>query len=135
MTMQDPFPSQPSRTGRASVAPQTSVNSSQPVARPGPEVVASFGPISLSRQHEASARLEAELRSIALDLLGLYDSEELPPECDAWVRSTVEAAVAGICDPAVAGVAGHLRKELAAAPADIVRRIGQAKRRHEVGFA
>jgi hypothetical protein len=70
-----------------------------------------------------------------LDLLGLYEAEELPRECAAWVHTTIETAVSSLCHPAVSALTRHLRSELAVAPPDIARRIDEAKRRHEAGFA
>ena len=91
--------------------------------------------ITASRVVGARTRLAHDLRWIALDLLGLYDPEELPGECAAWVRATAEAAVSRICDPAVSDLVQFLRAELATAPAPIARRIDETRRRHEAGFA
>ncbi len=91
--------------------------------------------ITTSRQVEARSRLDSELRAIALDLLGLYEGEELPPDCAAWVRATIEAAVSEVSDPAVAMIALRLRSALGGAPTDVARRIDAARLRHEIGFA
>ena len=92
------------------------------------------GLISIARQREASRRLAAELRALALDMLGLYDSEELSPEGAAWLRSTIEEAVARICDPAVSTIARQLSSQLPAAPPGTAHRIDQARHRHDAGF-
>ncbi len=47
----------------------------------------------------ARRRLLGELRSIAVDLLGTFESEELPAACAAWVDMATETAVTTICDP------------------------------------
>ena len=91
--------------------------------------------ITTSRQLEARSRLDSELRAIALDMLGLYEGEELPPECAAWVRTTIEVAVSEVSDPAVSMIALRLRSALGLAPADVARLIDAARLRHEIGFA
>jgi len=91
--------------------------------------------ITSSRQVEARSRLDSELQAIALDLLGLYDVEELPRECTTWVRTAIKEAVSEISDPAVSELALRLRSALRGAPADVARRIDAARLRHEVGFA
>ena len=91
--------------------------------------------ISATRVAGARGRLACELRLIALDLLGLYESDELPGECANWVRITVDAAVELTCDPTLSSVVTHLRSELETAPADVTGRIDEARRRHEAGFA
>jgi hypothetical protein len=88
-----------------------------------------------TRQMDARSRLRSELRGIALDLVGLYQVEEMPRECATWVRTTIEAAVAEVCDPTVAALTRRLSAELLVAPADVARRIDMARRRHEAGFA
>jgi hypothetical protein len=90
--------------------------------------------ISTLRQVEARRQLDSELRAIALDLLGLYEAEELPRECALWVRTTVEAAVSEVSEPAVSVLALRLRSALRAAPTDVARRIDAARLRHEAGL-
>jgi hypothetical protein len=72
---------------------------------------------------------------IALDLLGLYEAEEMSGECARWVRTTIESAVAEICDPAISTLTHRLAAELRVAPSDVARRIDLTRRRHEAGFA
>jgi hypothetical protein len=91
--------------------------------------------ITASRQIEARSRLDAELRAIALDLLDLFQADELPGECAAWVRTTIEAAVSEVSEPAVAVLALRLRSALGDAPADVASRIDAARVRHEAGYA
>jgi hypothetical protein len=90
--------------------------------------------VPAARQHEAVDRLASELRAIALDLLGLYDADELPPDNAAWVRTTIESAIAGICGPAISELARHLHARLAVAPVETLRKIEQAAFRHEAGY-
>ena len=134
LAMHEPIASHRTEPRRATLNRPAAANVSRSAMHEGPEHTVP-GAISLAREQEARSRLGAELRAIALDLIGLYDSEELPAHCAAWVRTTIEAAVAGIHDPAVAAIAGHLRAQLAVAPPDIARLIDQARRRHEAGFA
>ncbi|HEY7024549.1 MAG TPA: hypothetical protein VH371_06295 [Candidatus Limnocylindrales bacterium] len=91
--------------------------------------------ISLAKQLEARSRLASELRALALDLLGLYQPEDVPPDCAAWVRATVEAAVSDACDPAISALTRRLNAELRVAPPYFARRIDDARLRHEAGFA
>jgi hypothetical protein len=91
--------------------------------------------ITSARQLEARHRLASELRMIALDLLGLYEAEEMSGECARWVRTTIESAVAEICDPAVSTLTRRLAAELRVAPSDVARRIDLTRQRHEAGFA
>lgn len=91
--------------------------------------------ITRARQAEARNHLAAELRAIALDLLGLYEAEEMPRECATWVRTTVEAVVAEVCEPALASLTRSLTSELRQAPAEVARRIDRTRLRHEAGFA
>ena len=134
--MQDPFSGSHSleTRGREPITLRTAAGSSQmgPVGSPPGAVPRA---ITRSRQVEARSRLAFELRAIALDLLGLYEAEELPRECAAWLRTTIETAVSSISGPTVSALTSHLRSELAVAPVEVARRIDQAKRRHEAGFA
>jgi hypothetical protein len=117
---------QPAATGE--LALRTPGTDDAPVGAPP-------GLISTARQIEARNRLDAELRAIALDLLGLFPADELPRECAAWVRATIEAAVAQVSDPTVAVLALRLRSALGDAPADVARRVEAARLRHEAGYA
>ncbi len=91
--------------------------------------------ITTSRQIEARSRLDAELRAIALDLLGLFQGDELPGECAAWVRTTIEAAVSEVSEPAVSVLALRLTSALGDAPRYVSSRIDAARLRHEAGYA
>ena len=91
--------------------------------------------ITTSRQLEARNRLDAELRAIALDLLGLFQADELPGDCAVWVRTTIEAAVSEVSEPAVSVLALRLRSALGDAPPEVASRIGVARLRHEAGYA
>jgi hypothetical protein len=91
--------------------------------------------IALTKQVEARKPLASELRALALDMLGLYQPEDVPAECAAWVRTTVEAAVSDVCDPAIAALTRRLNAELRLAPSDVARRIDDARLRREAGFA
>jgi hypothetical protein len=82
----------------------------------------------------ASARLEDALRSIAVDLLGANDLDELPPDCADWVAATTRAAVSCVCQAALGGLVHALDSLLVGAPPDVARRLDEARIRHEAGF-
>jgi hypothetical protein len=88
---------------------------------------------SLARTR-ARSRLEAELRAIAVDLLGRCQPGELPTDCAEWLAATVEAAVAGVCERSLAGLAGTLDSSLDAAPHGVARRLRQAEVEHDAGY-
>jgi hypothetical protein len=83
----------------------------------------------------ARHRLEAELRSIAVDLLGPNEADEFSPTCADWVGRTTGAAVSRVCDPALETLVQALDSLLADAPQDVARRLRQARSRQETGFA
>jgi hypothetical protein len=82
----------------------------------------------------ASARLSADLRAIAMDLLGVNDSDDLPPDCADWVAATTRAAVAGVSQAALDGLVEVLDSLLLDAPPDVARRLDEARIRHEAGY-
>jgi hypothetical protein len=93
---------------------------------------------SLARQAvrvAASARLEEELRSIAVDLLGPYASDELPAATADWVATATQSAVSDVCEAALDGLIGALDSLLVDVPPDIARRLDEARIGHESGFA
>ena len=49
----------------------------------------------------AKARLQGELRAIAIDLLGPNESDEFPAACADWVAATTEATVSRVSDSAL----------------------------------
>ncbi len=83
---------------------------------------------------EAKGRLEGELRSIALDLLGPNESDEFAAACADWVATTTEAAVARVSDAALAALVHELDSLIVGVPADVARQLDRAKARHETGF-
>jgi hypothetical protein len=89
--------------------------------------------ISLARTG-ARSRLETELALIAVDLLGRCEPGELPNDCAEWVASTVEAAVARVCDSSLTALAEVLASRLNAAPPGIARRLEEAEARHHAGY-
>lgn len=82
----------------------------------------------------AEARLEGELRSIAVDLLGPNESDEFPAACAAWVATTTEAAVSRVSDSALQALVQGLDSLLVAVPPDVARHLDRAKARQEAGF-
>jgi hypothetical protein len=87
-----------------------------------------FGPTG------ARARLRREVRSIAWDLLGPWQTDELSAECSAWVERSIDAAVSSVCDSALSALAEELDAALETAPPDVARSLAHAKTRHEAGF-
>ena len=82
----------------------------------------------------AKGRLERELRSIAFDLLGPNESDELPATCAAWVATTTEAAVSKVSDSALEALVRGLDSLLVAVPPDVARQLDRARARREAGF-
>ena len=83
----------------------------------------------------AWARLEDELRSIAVDLLGPNESDEFPQACVDWVAATTEVAASRVCDSALDALVQSLDSLLLAVPPDVARRLDEARARHDAGFA
>lgn len=82
----------------------------------------------------ARSRLEAELRAIAVDLLGRCQPGELPDDCAEWLATTVEAAVTRVCDTSLAALAETLDSRLGAAPPRVARHLDEAEVRHDAGY-
>jgi hypothetical protein len=82
----------------------------------------------------AWSRLEDELRSIAVDLLGPNETDELPAGCAEWVAATTEKAISGVCDEALDGLVQALESLLVDVPLDIARQLDEARIRHDAGY-
>lgn len=82
----------------------------------------------------ARSRLEAELRAIAVDLLGRCQPGELPDDCVEWLATTVAGAVTRVCDSSLAALAETLDSRLGAAPPWVVRHLDEAEVRHDAGY-
>lgn len=82
----------------------------------------------------AQERLEGELRSIAIDIMGPHESDELPPACADWVATTADVVVSRVSDGALAALVRGLDALLIAAPPEVTRQLERAKARHEAGF-
>jgi hypothetical protein len=83
----------------------------------------------------ARGRLEAELRSIAINLLGPNETDESSVTCATWVAATTRLAVSKVCDIALDALVRELDTLLADAPPDVVRELRRARLRREAGFA
>lgn len=83
---------------------------------------------------EAHGRLEGELRSIAVDLLGPNESDEFPLACANWVATTTEVVVSRVSDSALEALVRGLDSLLVTVPPDVARHLYRAKTRHEAGF-
>ena len=75
----------------------------------------------------AQGRLEGELRSIAIDLLGPNESDEFPAACADWVATTTEAAVSRVSDAALEALVRGLDSLLVAVPPDVARHLDRAR--------
>lgn len=82
----------------------------------------------------AKERLEGELRSIAIDLLGPNESDEFPASCADWVATTTEAAVSRISDSALEALVRAVATLLVSAPPDVARYLDRARARREAGY-
>lgn len=82
----------------------------------------------------ARARLEDELRSIAVDLLGPNESDELPAACATWVAAAAQVAISGVSEAALEGLVQVLDTLLVDAPLEVVRRLDSARVRNDAGF-
>lgn len=83
----------------------------------------------------ARARLEQELRSIAVDLLGTNESDEFPEVCTDWVAATTESVVPGVCQAALDGLVQAIDSVLVDVPPAVARRLDEARVRHDVGYS
>jgi hypothetical protein len=80
------------------------------------------------------ARLESELRRLAIDVIGRTDPDELPGPCrDAVLRMT-RAAVAASVEPLVARFVSELARGVATLPEDVQDCLAQAARRRDMGY-
>jgi len=112
-------------------------NGDRPVIRPVLNRAASDPSPWLARslvRTGARRRLEAELRAIAVDLLGRCQPGELPDDCAEWLATTVEGAVTRVCDSSLAALAETLDSRLGAAPPRVVRHLDEAEVRHDAGY-
>lgn len=107
----------------------------QPQIRAGrPERAPSAVARNLSRV-AARARLEQELRSIAVDLLGTNEADEFPEACTDWVAATTASVVPGVCTAALDGLVQAIDSLLVDVPPDVARRLDEARVRHDAGFS
>lgn len=83
---------------------------------------------------EARARLGADLRSIALDLIGSPDPAALPPGPARWARDAADEAVAAVRDQSLSALVERLDAILATAPADVSHCLDEAADRQEAGL-
>ncbi len=82
----------------------------------------------------ARRRLETELRAIAVDLLGPFESDELPPGLATWVEATAERAVATVCDESLAALIAALESRVMSAPRAFVESLEDVAARHDAGI-
>lgn len=82
----------------------------------------------------ARARLKMELRSIAYDLLGPPESEELPVVCATWIEAAIADVVDAVCDSSLQQLTVALDRELSEAPLGIIDRLAGAASRRDAGI-
>jgi hypothetical protein len=82
----------------------------------------------------ARGRLDAELRAIAVDLLGRCQPDELPGACAAWLEAAIDHAVTGLSDATLSALAEAVDSRLDAAPPGVVALIHEAEVRHDAGL-
>jgi hypothetical protein len=82
----------------------------------------------------ARPRLEADLRSIAIDLLGPNETGELPAACAEWVAAATQEAISAVCDQALDGLVRALESLLVDVPPDVARGLREARIRHDAGY-
>jgi hypothetical protein len=82
----------------------------------------------------ARARLEGELRSIAVDLLGPNEADEFPVSCSNWLATTTDTAVSRVCDSTLEALVQALESLLVSMPPDVARQLDRARVRRETGF-
>ncbi|MGH2513961.1 MAG: hypothetical protein ACRDGQ_14920 [Candidatus Limnocylindrales bacterium] len=104
----------------------------EPLAEPRP-VVRRAAERRLARI-EAVSRLRFALRAIATDLLGPFESDELPRELAIWLDTATDGVVSVVCDDALLALSTALDAALVTAPIDVPRRLDEARRRHESGL-
>ena len=88
---------------------------------------------SLARAR-ARSRLEGELRAISRDALGAHQNDELPTDCAAWLATTIEAAVASVCDETLAALADALDARHPVKPATVAPRHRDVEQPHDAGY-
>ena len=79
-------------------------------------------------------RLRAELRSLAVDVIGRWEHDELDPEIRALVGRGIDAAVAASIEPLVARFSAELARGLIHLPADLREELVRAEIRRELGY-
>ncbi len=78
-------------------------------------------------------RLDAELLRIAMDVIGPYDRDDLPPEEREWLEEKMTRAVQAAIEPALQAFLAELAAGLVEAPDDLLARVTRAKLRREMG--
>ena len=82
----------------------------------------------------ARARLRAELRSIALDILGLSEPADLPVEMAAYVQRATEVAASTACEGSIAALLDSIDATISDAPPAVVARLELAAVRRDAGI-
>jgi hypothetical protein len=82
----------------------------------------------------AHARLQAELRSIVLDLLAPCEPGELPRDLGRWVEDSAETVAAAVCDRTIDTLIRALDVTVGHAPPTLVQRLNVIAVRHDAGL-
>jgi hypothetical protein len=117
------------RTAQVDTNPVTTL-----LVRAGPPDRAPSGMRRQLSRVAARSRLEAELRSIAVDLLGPNETGELPAAGADWVAAKTLDAISGVCDQALDELVRALESLLVDAPPDVRRGLREARIRHDAGY-
>lgn len=81
----------------------------------------------------AQSRLNSELRSIALDILGPCDADILPDKLAEWVEGAADAAASAVCERSMAALTHELEAAIARAPRGVVGQLNAAALRRDAG--
>ena len=82
----------------------------------------------------ARARLHDELVSIAQDLLGPCEPNDLPTDIAGWIERATESAVSAVLEPSMSALIQVLESMVAAAPREVISRLDRAVVEQAIGF-
>jgi uncharacterized protein (DUF2249 family) len=82
----------------------------------------------------ARARLDREIRELAIDLVGPADPGELSPESAAWLSAATDAAVGAVRDGTLSVLVRALDTLLEAAPPEVGRELAMVRDRRDTGL-
>lgn len=80
-------------------------------------------------------RLREHEHQLAMDVLGMSESVDLPPGCRAWVDGAVDAAAHHAAQAALDALLDALARHLSGAPSDVLARLDRGGLRYVVELA